>query len=133
MPNKNVQVVKDAYEAFRTANMEGLFGAMALDIDWESVGRRSDFPSLGPWRGIGEVKKFFGVVGETLEFHSFAPHEFHAVGDIVFAFGNYQMTVRKTGRRVASDFLHVFWVKNGKVTRFREFTDTARFAEAWKG
>ena len=133
MPNKNVQVAKDAYEAFKTGDLNGLFGAMTPDVDWESVGRRSDFPSLGPWKGLGEVKKFFGVVGETLEFHSFAPREFHAVGDIVFAFGSYEMTVRKTGRRVASEFLHAFWVRNGKVTRFREFTDTARFAEAWRG
>ena len=47
--------------------------------------------------------------------------------------GSYDMTVRRTGRRAGSDWLHVFWLKNGKVTRFREFTDTARFAEAWRG
>jgi ketosteroid isomerase-like protein len=133
MPNKNVQVVKDAYEAFKTGNMDGLFGAMTSDIDWESIGRRSDFPSLGSWKGLANAKEFFRVVGETLEFHAFSPREFHAVGDLVFAFGSYEMTVRKTGRRIASEFLHAFWVKSGKVTRFREFTDTARFAEAWKG
>ena len=133
MPNKNVQVAKDAYEAFKTGDSDSLFGAMTPDIDWESVGRRSDFPSLGSWKGVAEVKKFFGAVGETLEFHAFAPREFHAVGDIVFVFGSYEATVRKTGRRIASEWLHVFWVKNGKVTRFREFTDTARFAEAWRG
>jgi len=27
----------------------------------------------------------------------------------------------------------VFTVKNGKLAAFREFTDTAQFAEAWRG
>jgi ketosteroid isomerase-like protein len=133
MPKDNVQVVKDAYQAFTTGDLDGLFGAMTPDIDWESIGRRSDFPGLGQWKGLGEVKKFFGVVGETLEFHAFSPREFHAAGNIVFAFGSFEMTVRKTGRRVASEFLHAFWLKDGKVSRFREYTDTARFAEAWRG
>jgi ketosteroid isomerase-like protein len=38
--------------------------------------------------------------------------------------------VRKTRKPVNADFVHVFTVKNGKVTPFREFTDTAQFAEA---
>jgi ketosteroid isomerase-like protein len=132
MPNGNVEIVRDCYRAFTSDDLEALLGAFAADIEWESVGRREDFPTLGPWRGIAEVRKFFHTVAETLEFHAFSPRELHGVGNIVFAMGSYEMAVRKTGRRVASDWLHVFWVRNGKVTRFREFTDTARFAEAWR-
>jgi len=29
--------------------------------------------------------------------------------------------------------VHVFTIKDGKVTDFREFTDTATFAEAYRG
>jgi len=29
--------------------------------------------------------------------------------------------------------VHVFTLKDGKVTAFREFTDTAQFAQAWRG
>jgi ketosteroid isomerase-like protein len=29
--------------------------------------------------------------------------------------------------------VHVFTIKGGKVTAFREFTDTAQFAEAYRG
>jgi ketosteroid isomerase-like protein len=132
MPNKNVQVVKEAYAAFQVGDSERLFGAMTPDIDWESLGRASDFPTLGPRSGTMEVREFFGLVAETMEFHAFSPREFHAVGNIVFVFGSYDATVRKTGRRAACEWLHVFWVSDGKVSRFREYTDTARFAEAWR-
>jgi ketosteroid isomerase-like protein len=41
--------------------------------------------------------------------------------------------MRKTGRKAASDWLHIFTVRGGKVVAFLEFTDTAAFAQAWKG
>ena len=43
MPNKNVQVVRDAYAAFKAGDADQLFGAMAADIDWESLGRARIF------------------------------------------------------------------------------------------
>jgi ketosteroid isomerase-like protein len=79
------------------------------------------------------VREFFRIVADTLEFHAFAPREFHAVGNTVFVLGTYDMTVRESGRRVSSEWVHVFWLNDGKVKRYREFTDTARFAEAWRG
>jgi ketosteroid isomerase-like protein len=47
--------------------------------------------------------------------------------------GHYAWKIRKTGRSVASDWAHIFTVRNGKVVRFREFNDTAQFAEAYRG
>jgi uncharacterized protein len=47
--------------------------------------------------------------------------------------GHYAWKIRKTGRAVASDWVHVFTLHNGKVTKFREFNDTAQFAEAYRG
>jgi hypothetical protein len=47
--------------------------------------------------------------------------------------GHYAWTIKKTGRKVAADWIHVFTIKDGKVTAFREFTDTAQFAEAFRG
>jgi uncharacterized protein len=48
-------------------------------------------------------------------------------------FGHYAATIRKTGRKAASDWVHIFTVRNGKVAAFLEFTDTAEFARASKG
>ena len=132
MSNTNVQVVKDCYEAFQREDAETLFGAMAPDIEWDHVGRESDFPTFGPRHGLPAVREFFRDVADNLDFHSFEPREFHGIGDLVFVMGSYAVTVRKTGRPTASEWLHVFRLKGGKITRFREFTDTAKFAEAWR-
>ncbi len=133
MPNGNVQIVKDCYRAFRANDLEALFARIAPDIDWALVGRQADFPTFGPRRGVSAVREFFRIVADNLEFHAYTPREVHGVGNKVFAMGSYEATVTKTGRRAVSEWLHVFWLRDGKVRRFREYTDTARLAEAWRG
>ena len=41
------------------------------------------------------------------------------------------LTLKTNGKPIASEWVHVFTLKDGKVARFREHTDTAQFAEAF--
>lgn len=132
MPNGNVQIVREFYQALQAGDLETLFAAMASDIEWEIVGRRSDLPTFGPRRGVAQVRELFRTIGETFDGRTVKPYELHAVGNLVFAMGSHAVTVRRTGRRVGSDWLHALWVKHGKIVRFREFTDTASFVAAWR-
>jgi len=131
--NHNIDVVKDCYQAFLAGDIERLLRALSADVAWEHVGRESDLPTFAPFHGVDGVRKFFGLVAETLDFRRFTPSAFHGSGDLVFAMGDYEATIKKTGKHAGSQWLHVFWLKGGKVIRFLEFTDTARFAEAWHG
>src|SRR5207244_2583561 len=70
---------------------------------------------------------------EHEEATDFSPREFFAAEDRVFALGHYAWKIRKTGRAVASDWVHVFTIRGGKIVAFREFNDTAQFAEAYRG
>jgi hypothetical protein len=45
------------------------------DIDWQTVGRPKDFPTLGPRKGVAQVQEFFQLVGELEEFSEFSPRE----------------------------------------------------------
>ena len=47
--------------------------------------------------------------------------------------GDYAITLKKTGKKMESDWAHIFTIRDGKVTRFREFLDTAQAAEAYRG
>jgi ketosteroid isomerase-like protein len=89
--------------------------------------------TLGVWRGPQEIQQFFAAVGEHEAFSDLSPKEFHAASDKVFVFGQYAGAVRKTGCKIDSDWLHVFTIRGGKVAQFREFTDTAQFADAFRG
>jgi len=78
------------------------------------------------------VQEFFGLVGNNLAFSEFSPKEFYPVGDKVFVLGHCAMTIKKTGKAMASDWVHIFTIAGGKVKMFREFLDTARAAEAFR-
>jgi len=133
MSRANVGLVHSLYAAFVRGDIAYIIAALAPDVHWESGGRASDFPTFGPRRGPAEVQTFFDEVAENLEFSEFMPREFCPGGDKVFVLGSYAATMRKSGKSAACEWVHVFTLHNGKVVRFREFTDTALLAEAYRG
>ena len=132
MSDTNIAYVQSLYAAFGRGDVATIIAGASPDIDWESVGRQSDFPAFGPRKGAREVEEFFKVVAENEDFSDFSPREFYAADDKIFVLGSYRLKVKKTGKPVASEWVHMFTLKDGKVTRFREHTDTAQFAEAYR-
>ena len=126
---KNVHVIQNAYAAFGRNDIDALLGLMADDIDWHVFGP-NELPMSGPRRGKPEVKRFFQQVGETWSFDRFEPRQFVAQDDLVVALGVYNGKAKSTGRSFMSEFAHVFTVRDGKVVRFREYTDTANLLNA---
>jgi uncharacterized protein len=133
MSNANVTFVQSLYAAFGKGDIATIIRGLTADVDWQSVGRAQDFPTFGPRKGQQQVEEFFKIVAETEDFSEFSPREFYAVDDKVFVLGHYVMTVRKTGRKLASEWIHIFTIRDGKVASFREFLDTAKAAEAFRG
>jgi ketosteroid isomerase-like protein len=126
----NIAAVQNLYGAYARRDMETLFKAFAPDIEWHAHGQAKDFPALGPRKGIAAAREFFEITTGMLEFSAFSPNEFFSDKDKVFVLGHYAMTIKKTGRKFASDFVHVMTLKDGKIAKFDEFLDTALLAAA---
>jgi ketosteroid isomerase-like protein len=133
MSRANIAFVQTLYAAFGRGDIATVISGLAPDVDWQVNGRRKDYPLFGSWKGSSEVQNFFKGVAQHEEATDFSPREFFGTGDRVCVLGHYAWKIRKTGRTVASDWVHVFTLRNGKVTKFREFNDTAQFAEAYRG
>lgn len=132
MSNGNVAQVQSLYAAFGRGDVATIIAGLVSDADWESVGRKSDYPAFGPRRGAAEIQEFFKIVADNEDFSDFSPREFYPAGDKVFVLGSYTLKMKKTGKPVACEWVHVFTFRDGKVTHWREHTDTAQFAEAWR-
>jgi ketosteroid isomerase-like protein len=130
MSNANVTLVQSLYAAFGRGDITTIVNAMAPDVVWTVHGRPKDHPALGTHKSPTGVQKFFGIIADTQSATDFSPRDFHTSGDKVFVLGHYAWTVRKTGKTVAMEWVHIFTIKGGKVVQFDEFTDTAQFAEA---
>src|ERR1043165_998579 len=101
MQNANIAHVQSMYAAFGRGDVATLLAGCAPDIDWESVGRTADFPTLGPRKGVKAVEEFFGLVAALEEFSEFTPREFYAADDRVFVLGNYRLKVKPSGTPVS--------------------------------
>lgn len=126
----NVQIVQQIYAAFGKRDMQALLTLLSNEIDWQLLGPPK-IAHAGPHHGRDQVRRFFATVAETLDIQQFAPREFIAQGDKVVALGYYAGRVKVTGREYASEWVHVFTLRDGKVIKFREYTDTANLVAAY--
>ena len=133
MTTSNPSFVRSLYAAFGRGDVSTIVDAMTPDAAWEVVGRVKDYPLFGARKGPAAVRDFFRQVGENQEAVSFTPRDFHAAGNTVLVLGHYTWMLRRTGRPVDAEWAHVFTVRDGKIAAFREFTDTAQFAQSWRG
>lgn len=127
----NVQIVQDCYNKFGTGDIQGLLGNCAEDIAWNTP-EIENASFGGRRRGHAEVAEFFSGMSAEEEVTKFEPREFIAEGDRVVALGTYAAKVRDTGRSYESDWVHVFTVKDGKITSFDEFFDSAAATRAFQ-
>jgi ketosteroid isomerase-like protein len=129
---QNIQVVKDAYAAFGRGDVNGILALLDDSVEWEGVkGTEGVAPHAGIRRGKLAVAEFFRTLATTLDFQLFEPREFVAQGDAVVVIGRYKATVKSTNRSSESDWVMVFNLRNGTVTRFREFTDSAAIVRSF--
>ena len=122
----HISIVQELYRAVARADVSAVVSACAPDVDWQLVGRREDFPTFGQWKGPAEVERFFQLVFKRNDFRDLSAREFHVSGDKVFVLGVFKQIVEKTGKEVASEWCHVFTIRDGKITAFRGFIDTAQ-------
>jgi uncharacterized protein len=129
---ENTKVVQDAYAAFGRGDVQGILDRLDDGIVWKGVyGAGPHVPTSGERRGKAQVGEFFKQVAQNVNFSRFEPKEFIATADKVVALGHYTATT-PVGKTFDSDFAMVFTVRNGKVTEFQEFTDSAAVDAAYE-
>ena len=113
--------VRKAYDTFARGDFDGVIAMVSPDVEWETVGRPDDYPLFGARRGVDGVRDFFTANAEHQEIRRFEPQAFHDAGDTVIVEGQFDITVKKTGKPFEIDFVHLFTIRDGKIVRFREF------------
>ena len=73
MSNANIAHVQSLYAAFGRGDVATIVAGLTPDVDWQTVGRESDFPTLGPRKGTKAVEEFFRLVAENEDFSEFTP------------------------------------------------------------
>ena len=127
---ENVAVVRGAYENFQGGDIRALLDSLTEEVDWR-LPEMENVSFSGGRNGRERVGGFFNDLADSQESVSFEPREFVAQGDKVVALGSYRWRVKKNGREYASDFAHVFTVRDGKIAAFHEYMDSAAATAAY--
>ena len=121
-----VEAVRNFYDKLKIGDVASALGLMAHDIEWITMW---DYKVNG--RGPECVAKglFKPLMAEWSSF-SLNPSEFIADGDTVVSLGHFNGVHGATGKQAKAGYAHVWTVKDGKITRFRQYIDTLAIAEA---
>ena len=125
----NTNLARSCYDSFLRGDLEELLSKYTDDVDWEVYGP-STLPTAGPYHGKEQLQSFFVKVNELLESNRFDIQNYVAQGDTVVAIGEYNWTSKVTGKEFEASFVHVVTIRDGRVCKFREYTDTAKAVAA---
>lgn len=127
MGSENVDLVRGAYEAFGRGDVEAVLAAFTDDIEWHEA---EGMPYGGVYRGPQEIaEKVFGAIIEDIP--DFVPkvEEIVAKDDLVMVLCRYTGTGKATGKQLDLPVAHAWDIRDGRLSRFRQFIDTVKFAE----
>ena len=124
---KNVQIVKDFFAAMGSGDKQRLLALVAEDIEWIIPGE--DWPLAGTHRGHAGLADLLQKASE-LETSFPEPPEYVAQGDRVLVVGVATGKIKATNRTFKDDWVFAITVRNGKVTKIREYIDTQALARA---
>lgn len=122
----NADLVKQAYADFATGNVPAVLAIFDPAIEWhECKGMpfvKGDGIFIGPESIVTNV---FMKLGVYFDGFNVAPAEIFGADDKVVMTGYYQGTNKATGNSFKANAIHVWTVKNGKLTRYFQAVDTA--------
>ena len=124
---KNIQTVKDFFAAIGHGDREALLALVAEDIEWIIPGE--DWPLAGTRHGHAGLADLLETASKSME-TSTEPREFVAQGDRVLVVGVATGKIKATNRTFKDDWVFAITVRNGKVTKIREYIDTQALARA---
>jgi ketosteroid isomerase-like protein len=128
-----LKVVKKGYDYFGKGDIAGVISLYADNATFiPQMGLEGKSPLVTP-KGTfskSEMGGFFAALAQELEFTRWENRQWVADGKTVIVLGYYAGTNKRTGKPFKSEFCHALTVERGKVTSFKEFTDTAAALEA---
>lgn len=119
--------MEDLYQSFARGDMPAVLGGFADDIEWTEA---EGFPYGGVYRGGGEIlENVFMRLAAEWEGFAVVPDELLDAGETIVALGHYSGKYNQTGKSMRVPFAHVWTLRDGRVSKFVQYTDTLKVSE----
>jgi uncharacterized protein len=127
MGQQSAEIVRGVYEAFGRGDVQAVLGAMAEEFEWYEAEGMPYGGRYRTWEAVAE--NVLGPLLDDIPNFEATPEELISSGDTVAAVVRYTGSGKTTGKQLDLPVVHVWDVRDGKIARFRQFADTAKFLE----
>ena len=119
----NADIIRNVYDAFGKGDIPTVLGSMDPNVEWREA---DGFPYAGTYAGPDAVLQgVFMRLGSEWDGFRAEPDEVLDAGDMVVGLGYYSGRYKATGKEFRAQFAHVFKLRDGKIVKFQQYTDTA--------
>ncbi len=126
MQKAPIETIRSFYSALAAGDAASALGLMSADIEWVAMW---PYKASGP--GPQNVAEgVFVPLQKDWETFQIVPSEYLVDGDAVLSIGRFQGVHGATGKSVGAGYAHLWTVRDGQITRFRQFIDTLAIAQA---
>jgi uncharacterized protein len=127
----NVETIQAVYEAFNKGDIERVLSLFDPNIEWFPAEGHPYAPEEKRWVGTDTLlREFFMKFGPQWDGFRCNVGDYHDAGEAVVVEGRYGGLHKASGKRLDAQFCHVWKLRDGKVTRFRQYMDTAQVQDA---
>jgi ketosteroid isomerase-like protein len=123
VPREGVAVVRALLESYNAGNLDEVIAHLDPDIEWCVP---PSLPLGGVYRGHDAVRALLEEGYRRLENPQFTLDEFLDADEHVVYLGQLRARTRDTARQLDFPVAFVWTLHNGKATRMREYSDTAK-------
>ena len=123
----NVELIRQFYDAFKKKDMNVINQLCSEQIEWNTL---KGMPHGGKYCGLKSIFEdyFANMLSNFKEFHAI-PEEFLESKDHVIVIGRYQ-GISKKEKTFDVPFSHIYEIRDSKIFKFRQFTDTQKIQES---
>jgi uncharacterized protein len=123
-------IVEDFFTALGSGNDEAALELVTPDATFQAQGPPS-VPIYGRFEGHDGVRRFIATLRELFDTERFDVRHATQSDGLAFAYGYMQHRVRKTRRVFRSEWALYCEVREGRISTYKIFEDTAALAAAY--
>ena len=124
----NSAFVKGLYAAAARGEGGVLIAELHSAVEWKEA-EGSPYAAANPYIGADAVGALLGRIATDIVDFRLMPQTFTDGGDVVVVEGRYTGTGATTKKSLDAPFAHVWHLRDGKVMRFQQYTDTRQWTQ----
>jgi len=126
MADENLELMRRAFEAFGTQDVEAFVSCMDPEVEFEPHLAQVE----GGYRGHAGIRQFMAEGSEVIELRRTEIDEVRDLGDRVLALGTFYIRGRGSGAEDATPFALLGRIQDGRFVHLKDYGDHAEGLEA---